>query len=485
MNNETIQNMKENTSQSFQFAKPQPAPEPVELGPLLDEISAAIRLHVVLPAHAATALALWVVHTYVFDTRDAVAYVAIESPEKRCGKTTLLSVLAGLACRALVASNITVSALFRAIDDAGPTLLIDEADTFLGGNSVMRGILNCGNTWRTAYVLRLSGRKGRGQKPNPTQTKQGGLAASEQSGEKGGLAAPEPGEGGLAAPEPGEGGLDSSLVRYSCWCPKVIAMIGRVPDTIADRSIVVRLERKLVTEKCAPLTEFKPETITAKCVRFADDNSERIANAALETVPGLNDRAADTFEPLFVLARMAGPEWFERAAEAAVFLTSSQNTDLQGPGLLLDILTIFVECNVEKMFSRSLVFCLRGDGEWIASPFFSGKAVNELLLSQALRPYGIRPVTIRVGEEVNKGYRIDDFKNSLKRYVPRADVDARLQQSEANAVLRREAKAEEAERLKKEAEAKKASALEFLQSQEPAGEELAEFLAGAAKEENQ
>jgi len=97
--------MKENANQSFQFTKPQPAPEPVELRQLLDEISAAIRSHVVLPAHAATALALWVVHTCVFDTRDAVACVAIESPEKRCGKTTLLSVLAGLACRALVASN--------------------------------------------------------------------------------------------------------------------------------------------------------------------------------------------------------------------------------------------------------------------------------------------------------------------------------------------------------------------------------------------
>jgi hypothetical protein len=461
MNNETMKNMKENTDQSFQFIKPQPAAEPVELGQLLDEISAAIRTHVVLSAHAAAALALWVVHTYVFDTRDAVAYVAIESPEKRCGKTTLLSVLAGLACRALVASNITVSALFRVIDDAGPTLLIDEADTFLRGNSVMRGILNCGNTWRTAYVLRLSGRKGRGPKPNAAQAKQSDSAAPERSGE--------------------EGGLDSSLVRYSCWCPKVIAMIGRVPDTIADRSIVVRLERKLVTEKCAPLTEFKPETITAKCVRFADDNSELIARAALETVPGLNDRAADTFEPLFVLTRMAGPEWFERAAEAALFLTSSQNCDLQGAGLLLDILTIFVECNVDKMFSRSVVSCLRGDGEWIASAFFSGKPLNELLLAQTLRPYGIRPVQIRVGEEVNKGYRVDDFRDCLKRYVPRMDIDARLQEIEANAVLRREAKAEEAERLKKEAEAQKALEQVRQQHKETAREEFAGLLAGAAK----
>jgi hypothetical protein len=450
MNNETLKNMKENTNQSFQFAKPQPAAEPVELGPLLDEIKSTIQAHVVLSAHAAAALALWVVHTYVFDTRDAVAYVAIESPEKRCGKTTLLSVLAGLACRALVASNITVSALFRVIDDAGPTLLIDEADTFLGGNSVMRGILNCGNTWRTAYVLRLSGRKGRGPKPNAAQAKQ-------------------------------DESLDSSLVRYSCWCPKVIAMIGRVPDTIADRSILVRLERKLVTEKCAPLTDFKPETITSKCLRFADDNSERIASAALETVPGLNDRAADTFEPLFVLARMAGPEWLERAAEAAVFLTSLQNTDLQGAGLLLDILTIFLECGVEKMFSRSVVSCLRGDGQWIASPFFAGKPLHEILLAQALRPYGIRPIQIRIGEDVNRGYRIGDFRNCLNRYVSRIDIDVRLKELEASAVLRREAKAEVAGRLKKEEQAKQTSALEFLQSEMKAREEFANVSAGAAE----
>jgi hypothetical protein len=97
--------MKQYSDQSFQFTTPSAAAEPVELSQLLDEISEIIRAHVVLSAHAATALALWVVHTYVFDTRDAVAYVSIESPEKRCGKTTLLSVLAGLACRALVASN--------------------------------------------------------------------------------------------------------------------------------------------------------------------------------------------------------------------------------------------------------------------------------------------------------------------------------------------------------------------------------------------
>ena len=130
------------------------------------------------------------------------------------------------------------------------------------------------------------------------------------------------------------------------------------------------------------------------------------------------------------------------------------------------------------MFSRCLVSCLRGDGEWIASQFFAGKPLNEILLAQTLRPYGIKPVTIRVGEVLNRGYRIDDFKNCLQRYVPRTDVDARLEQIKANAVLRQEAKAEEAERLKKKAQ-------ESQQKDEAVMDELAVILAGAAKGENQ
>ena len=57
MNNKTMKNTKENTSQSFQFAKPQPAPEPVVLSRLLDEIKSTIQAHVVIPEQAATALA--------------------------------------------------------------------------------------------------------------------------------------------------------------------------------------------------------------------------------------------------------------------------------------------------------------------------------------------------------------------------------------------------------------------------------------------
>jgi hypothetical protein len=75
-----------------------------------------------------------------------------ESPEKRCGKTTLLAALGETVRCPVIAANISPSALFRLIDRTGPTLLIDEAGTFLPGNHELRGILNSGYSRKTAYV---------------------------------------------------------------------------------------------------------------------------------------------------------------------------------------------------------------------------------------------------------------------------------------------------------------------------------------------
>src|SRR5262245_32075591 len=114
-----------------------------------------MRRFVVLPRCAAETLALWVVHTYAFGLRDVSTYLGIESPEKRCWKTTLLGVLSKLVQRPVAAANISSPAFFRVIEEMGPTLLIDEADTFLSGNEELRGILNAGYSRETAYVIRM------------------------------------------------------------------------------------------------------------------------------------------------------------------------------------------------------------------------------------------------------------------------------------------------------------------------------------------
>lgn len=374
-----------------------PHPNGVQLPALLAEIESVIKKHVILNDHAAAALALWVLHTYTFELRDAVAYVAIESPEKRCGKTTLISVLAAMARKPLVASNISTGALFRAIDSCRPTLFIDEADTFFAGNSAMRGILNSGNTWRAAYVLRLAGaRPLRSQSP--------------------------------AQSPPQADDADPALRRYSCWCPKVIALIGEVPDTIADRSIIVKMTRKLISESCAPLTELNTVEIKSKCARFALDAAESIAQCEKIHGPGLNDRAADTFDPLYVLARLAGEAWEAKLQAAAIALTSTGLANNAGAQLLLDILSIFMISGQRKIFSRDLANILRGDSEIAESFAVKNSTIDEYKISKILRPYGIKPTTIRLGGEIKKGYVEADFRDALKRYVPRSDFTARFEE---------------------------------------------------------
>jgi putative DNA primase/helicase len=136
--------------------EPAPWPEPVHGAALLDDLASAIRRHVVLPTHAADASALWIIHTYLVDMLDISPRLAITSPERGCGKTTLLDVLSHLVERPLAAANATASAIFRVIELAHPTLLIDECDTFLMQNEELRGILNSGHR-RGGAVLRTVG----------------------------------------------------------------------------------------------------------------------------------------------------------------------------------------------------------------------------------------------------------------------------------------------------------------------------------------
>ena len=121
----------------------EPWPVTINGAALLSEIRDVIRQYLVLPSGGAEVLALWAIHTHIFECFGHSPRLAITSPEKGCGKTTTLDVLAELVARPLCTSNATVSAVFRIVEMAKPTLLIDEADTFLKENDELRGILKC------------------------------------------------------------------------------------------------------------------------------------------------------------------------------------------------------------------------------------------------------------------------------------------------------------------------------------------------------
>ena len=410
--------------------------EPVNGSELLDALEGVARRHVILPEWAPETLALMTLHTYAFELRDVTAYLGIESPEKRCGKTTLLGVLSKLVNRPVVAANISSPAFFRVIEETRPTLLIDEADTFLRGSDELRGILNAGYSKKTAFVWRVTNetRKSEGLKE---LKKLNELNGEGEAGEESGLS----GEGERAE--------QSRVAKFSCWCPKVICAIGRLPDTLADRCIVIRMERKREDEECERLRDLDGSVLREQCARFARENREAIAAARPKGVADLNDRASDIWEPLFALADLAGGRWPEKARQAASHLTTRAQEENPIGSLLMDIFFVFarewagkvedarvaggdaaaeevkkgVASNGNRLFSKALAAALN----WMEGrpwrELLRGKEVTELWLAQRLRPYGIRPRMMRIGEVQSRGYEERDFSNAFRRYIPRSELE--------------------------------------------------------------
>ncbi len=361
------------------FAHVEPWPEPVDGQVLLDDLVQLLQLFVVLPKWAPEALALWILHTYAFELRDVTTYLGIESPEKRCGKTTLLNILGELVHRAIASSNISSPAFYRVIQEKRPTLLIDEADTFLQGNEELRGILNSGYSRRSAWVLRVI-QNPSGQEKSKTDS--------------------------------------SGLGKFSCWCPKAMAAIGRLPDTLADRCILIRMQRKTQAEKCERFRSLQALEFKRKCARFVKDHAQAIAAATPELPPELNDRAADIWEPLFALADLAGGHWPALARNAALALSAQAQETNPITSLLADITLAFLEHGGERLFSGDLVDMLNAKMDRPWTVLTRNKPITEMWLAMQLSKYDIRPRMLRINGSQNRGYELDRLWETLKRYAP-------------------------------------------------------------------
>jgi hypothetical protein len=381
----------------------EPWAEAVDGAELLNALARWIRRYVVLEEAAVDALALWVLHTHGFELRDVTVYIGVESPQKRCGKTTLLTVLSEVVNRPIVAANISSPAFFRVIEEMRPTLMIDEADTALHRNDQLRGILNSGYKRKTAYVVRVA-----------METAKRERKIGERKG-----------------PEARARG--SRLVRYSSWCPKAIATIKHLPETLQDRCIVIEMHRKKMGEVCERLKEMSGWELRRKCARFVRDYGETIGSAEPRIPVELHDRAGEIWEPLLALADLAQGGWPERARKAAMSLTRSGQEEGAIGALLFDIMILFTTGDRERLFSRTLAGELNGWGERPWVELKKGKEVTELWLARQLRPYGLRPKTMWIGEELAKGYLREDFDEVFRRYIPRKEAKAMLEEMTVSA----------------------------------------------------
>ncbi len=350
-------------------------PLPVGGDILLDELVASVRRFVVLPRHADIAVALWVVAAWAHAAWDVFPILAATSPTKRCGKTTLLDVLRVLLPRPLLASNVSPAAIFRAIEAWHPSLLVDEADTFLTGNDELRGVLNSSHARTAAFVLRVEGE-----------------------------------------------GAERTVAAFSTWCPKVIALIGSLPPTLEDRSIVLRLRRKTKAdrvERARRRTLASLADLGQKAARWVEDNLEALAQAEPAVPEGLDDRAADNWESLLAIADLMGGQWPELARKAALALSAGRGVgdDEVGVRLLRNIKQVFNIRNENHLVSGELVAALIADEEWGWTSWRKGRPLDQRGLARLLAPFGVGPKAMWVQGKTLRGYERDQFNDIWVRYL--------------------------------------------------------------------
>ena len=355
--------------------------DPVTGAELLDQLRAALVRYVAFPSdEAADAVTLWVAATHAQSAWEHAPRLVAVSPEKRCGKSRLMDVAEATANKTIVTVNISPAALVRSIDDtAPPTLLVDEADTIFGPKAAdnhedLRGLINSGHQRNRPYLrYDITSRR---------------------------------------------------VEELPTFCMAMLAGIGDLPDTIMDRAVIIRMRRRAPGETVDPFRTRRDRPALHdlrdqlhEWIRVPD-RIDGLLNA--EPAMPVEDRAADTWEPLVAVADAAGGDWPRRARKATLALVAAENkTDVEGSlgvRLLTDVKETFTDWTVSFLTTADLLSTLAklDEAPWHDLPLTSNK------LAALLRPYGITSRRNKAGSA--RGYRLEDFQDAFARYTPSNDV---------------------------------------------------------------
>jgi hypothetical protein len=343
---------------------------PAESGAeLLDALAGILRRYVAFsrPEHA-DAVALWVLHTWAIDAAESTPRLAVLSPEKGSGKTRTLEVLDLLARRPLMVANATPAAIFRSNAASPRTLLFDEADATFGAKAGphedLRALVNAGHR-RGSTVIRCVG-----------------------------------------------DGASMEVVEFDAYAPVALAGLGDLPDTILDRSVIIRMRRRRPDEPVAAMRE-----------RTARVEAAPLAEIDPEMPEGVTDRPADVWAPLVAIADAAGGDWPARARAAAVVMladASDEGVSL-GVRLLDDLRAVFAA--TEKMHTAAILDALlvMEDAPW---GDLRGRPLDARGLARLLKRYGVKSRDVRL-DSVAKGYQAADLADAWARYLPPPSVSSR------------------------------------------------------------
>ncbi len=349
---------------------------------LLDACRTWVGRYIVLSEDQINILAVWILHTWAIEAAESTPYLHITAPEKGCGKTQLLEVLEPVVCNPCLTGGMFAAALLRTVDAEHPTILLDEVDAAFNGDrefsETLRGILNsgfrCGGNYRKCV------------------------------------------------------GKGHELKSFQVFGAKALAGIGKIPDTVASRSIVIEMRRKTATERTERCRSRELREAAKPLVeglkQWADSGVIPILAATRPTLPDeLTDRQQDISEPLLAIADLAGGEWPSRlrCSLLALFGSAASEDSSLGITLLRDIRNVFStrsEKEFERIHSADLA-CALCDIE--GSPWLEwdrGRGLTANSMAKRLKAFHIAPQSIRIGNENKKGYLRDSFIDLWERYLP-------------------------------------------------------------------
>jgi Protein of unknown function (DUF3631) len=350
--------------------------------------------------HARVAATAWVAHTHLTRAFEEEKYptprLTILSPEKRSGKTRLLEIIRLLVQNPEAIVSPSPSSLYGMIhgSEVIPTLLIDEIGRTLEKKEISDFISIIEAGFQPGQVVSRSLMKK---------------------------------------------GEERQVERLKIYAPILMAGIdnGRMPDTITDRSINIRMKRKTGKRLSYRPRKDAPEgrALAERLAQWASDASDRVKDAEIRMPEKLNDREQDKWEPLAIVGWLAdGTEdtantsgttfqrgiWEERIIQAALALSKDDketDTVTKGELLLQDIYNI-LEHGPFEIKTGKLVDALNSIEEAPWSTFNYGKPLNDMGLARLLKPYIIKSTNIRFDDGTRlKGYHRASFEDAWDRYL--------------------------------------------------------------------
>ncbi len=371
----------------------EPCAQPVEPAELLTDISNFFARFIFAPRHVLDAAALHIVFCHALDAFSIAPRLFITSPERECGKSLLMELMAALGQRSLIAAAVTDAVLPRVIERYRATVFLDEIDTYrLNEREGLAGILNSGHRRRTAFAFKTSGEH---HEPK----------------------------------------------AFSTWAGYVFAGIfGKMPDTTRSRCIVLRLGRKPTSvrlERFGQRQEKEAEALARRIARYAVDHAvplEALDQGDDQDSPVLgSDRGLDNWRPLLAVATTAGKDWVRRAVAAARELSGrTSEPEASGAILVADLHALFFRIEgiasplqdaavvPSAMFSQDIVERLTKEKCFAERPWAEYKQGRPLTvhgLAALLTPYGVHSGNVWVHGVQGKGYKLDHLRPVFEQYL--------------------------------------------------------------------